>query len=73
MKEHFTEAFILDIQEKGEFDSLITLYTRDFGKITAKAKSIKKIIFFKKNHCFICQKGALKAPKDELILIINGY
>lgn len=43
MKEYFTEAFILDVQEKGELDSLVTLYTCDFGKITAKAKSIKKI------------------------------
>ncbi len=50
MKEHFTEAFVLDIAEKGEFDSLITLYTRDFGKITAKAKSIKKIVSKSAGH-----------------------
>ncbi|MEK7634600.1 MAG: DNA repair protein RecO [Patescibacteria group bacterium] len=50
MKEYFTEAFILDIQEKGEFDSLITLYTRDFGKIMAKAKSIKKIVSKSAGH-----------------------
>ncbi len=63
MKEHFTEAFILDIQEKGEFDSLITLYTRDFGKITAKAKSIKKIIFFKKRSLVYLPKGRFKSAE----------
>src|SRR3989338_9136209 len=50
MKEYFTEAFVLDIQEKGECDSLIIFYTRDFGKITAKAKSIKKIISKSAGH-----------------------
>lgn len=50
MKEYFTEAFILDVQEIGECDSLITFYTRDFGKITAKAKSIKKIISKSAGH-----------------------
>lgn len=50
MKEYFTEALVLDIQEKGEFDSSIIFYTRDFGRITARAKSIKKIISKSAGH-----------------------
>lgn len=43
MHEHFTEALILDNQDKNELDALITLYTADFGKVAAYAKSAKKI------------------------------
>lgn len=44
MTEYFTEAIVLDKKESGEADSLLVLYTRDLGKITAKAKSLRKII-----------------------------
>lgn len=50
MKEYFTEALVLDNEINGELDSRITLYTRDFGKITAKAKSIKKIVSKSAGH-----------------------
>lgn len=50
MKEYFTEAFVLDVKESGEFDALITLYTRDFGKLAAKAKSVKKIVSKSTGH-----------------------
>lgn len=43
MHEHFTEALVLDNQDKGELDALITLYTRDFGKVIARSKSVRKI------------------------------
>ncbi len=43
MLEHYTTAIVLDITDKGELDAIITLYTRDFGRINARAKSIKKI------------------------------
>ncbi|MBI4993673.1 DNA repair protein RecO [Candidatus Wolfebacteria bacterium] len=43
MREHFTEAFVLNNKDLGELDSLITLYTADFGKVIAKTKSSKKI------------------------------
>lgn len=43
MTEYFTEAIVLDKKESGEADSLLVLYTQDLGKITAKAKSLRKI------------------------------
>lgn len=42
MTEYFTEALVLENEINGELDAKITLYTRDLGKIIAKAKSIKK-------------------------------
>ena len=35
--------------------------------VVCKSKEIK--FFFKNDHCFICQKCAFKAPKDEVVLI----
>ncbi len=43
MMEYFTEAIVLDKKESGDFDNLIFLYTRDLGKVTAMAKSVRKI------------------------------
>ncbi|MBI5306249.1 recombination protein O N-terminal domain-containing protein [Candidatus Wolfebacteria bacterium] len=43
MIEYFTEALVLDNEDMGEFDALITLYTAELGKVAAKAKSIRKI------------------------------
>ena len=43
MEEYFTEALVLDKEPIGESDSLISLYTKELGKITARAISIRKI------------------------------
>jgi recombinational DNA repair protein (RecF pathway) len=43
MLEHYTTAIILDIEDRDDLDRVITLYTKDFGRIKARAKSIKKI------------------------------
>ncbi|MBI2515127.1 DNA repair protein RecO [Candidatus Wolfebacteria bacterium] len=43
MKECLTDAFVLDAEDSGEFDRILYLYTRDLGKIIAKAKSSRKI------------------------------
>ncbi len=43
MLEHYTEAFVFDNKINKELDAVITLYTRDFGKVVAKAKSARKI------------------------------
>ena len=44
MLEYVTEAIVLDKVDLGELDSRVYLFTRDFGKITAKIKSGRKII-----------------------------
>ena len=43
MVEYFTEALVLDKEDSGDLDARIILYTEDLGKITAKAKSVKRI------------------------------
>lgn len=43
MQELYTKAFVLDKIPIGESDELITLYTKEYGKIRARAKSIRKI------------------------------
>lgn len=43
MLEHVTKAIVLDKMDSGELDSWVYLYTEDFGKISAKAKSLRKI------------------------------
>lgn len=44
MLEYVTEALVLDKTDLGEMDSRVYLFTRDFGKITAKIKSGRKIL-----------------------------
>lgn len=43
MIEYFTEALVLDTEDAGELDKSIYLYTKELGKVKAKAKSIRKI------------------------------
>ncbi len=43
MREYITEAVVLDREDIGEADARIFLYTKEFGKIAARAKSIRKI------------------------------
>lgn len=43
MFEYSTKAFVLDSENINEFDKLVYLYTEDFGKVVAKAKSVRKI------------------------------
>lgn len=43
MQEYITDAIVLDKVDSGELDSRVFLYTKDFGKIIAKAKSLRKI------------------------------
>lgn len=43
LKEFFTEAIVLDREKLGEFDSRIFLYTKNLGKVVAKAQSARKI------------------------------
>lgn len=43
MTEYFTEALVIDKKTNGELDGLVVLYAQNLGKVTVKAKSIKKI------------------------------
>ncbi len=43
MREYLTEAVVLDRENTGDLDGRIHLFTRKFGKLTAKAKSLRKV------------------------------
>jgi DNA repair protein RecO (recombination protein O) len=44
MQEHFTKALILGQKNSGDSDRRIFMFTEDLGKVSAKAKSARKII-----------------------------
>ena len=43
MREYFTKALVLDQKNAGEYDKRIILFTEEMGKVSAKAKSARKI------------------------------
>ncbi len=43
MTEYSTKALVLGAEDIGEFDRLIYLYTKELGKVAARAKSVRKI------------------------------
>ncbi len=43
MIEYFTSALVLDAEDVGELDKRVFLYTKELGKVVAKAKSARKI------------------------------
>ncbi len=43
MTEYFTEALVLDKTENKEADGIVVFYSFDLGKVSAKARSVKKI------------------------------
>lgn len=43
MKEFYSKAIVLERRDAGEVDGIVSLFTEDFGKISAWAKSVKKI------------------------------
>lgn len=50
MKSYKTEAVILKRTSLGEADRIITLFSRDYGKITAVAKGVRKITSKRSAH-----------------------
>ena len=43
MKEFLTEALVLGVKDFAEFDKFISLYTKELGKVFAKARGARKI------------------------------
>lgn len=41
---HTTDAIVLGMQDAGEYDLLVSFYTREFGKLKIKARGAKKFI-----------------------------
>ena len=43
MQEYFSDAIVLDRLANGDLDSRVVFFTKEFGKLVAKAKSARKI------------------------------
>jgi recombinational DNA repair protein (RecF pathway) len=43
MQEYATEAIVLEMYPSGDYDARYSLFTKKFGKLIARAKSVKKI------------------------------
>lgn len=44
MTEYYTEAFVLDREDFREHDGMVHLYTEELGKVSARARGLKKIL-----------------------------
>lgn len=79
MTEHYIEAIVLDNEIVGELDGLITLYTKELGKVVAKAKSARKITSKLNGHfqplnfinCRLIEKRGIQAV-DALTFDISA-
>ncbi len=50
MRSYKTEAIVIKRRNVGEADRLLTLYTKDSGKITVRAKGIRRITSRRSSH-----------------------
>lgn len=44
MIEHYTEAFVLGKEDFKEHDGMVHLYTEELGKVSARARGLKKMV-----------------------------
>lgn len=50
MTEQYTEAFVLDKEDFREHDGMVHLYTEELGKVSARARGLKKILSKSSGH-----------------------
>jgi len=60
VQEYLCEAIVLNFEPNGDLDGRFSLFTRKFGKITAKAKSSRKITSKLSGHL---QPGSFSAVR----------
>ena len=68
MIEYFTEALVLDKEDSGEIDGLVHFYTEELGKVTGKARGVKKMTSKLNAHL-----EPIHFVKVRLISGKNGY
>lgn len=80
MTEYFTEAFVINKKDNGELDSSVVLYAQNLGRVTAKAKSLRKITSKLNGHleplnfvgCRLIEKNGFQII-DALTLYNNSH
>lgn len=67
MPTYKTRGIILKIKDLGEFDQLVTFYTKDFGKLALIAKSIKKPTAKLKEQLALFNLAKIKSAQGRTI------
>ncbi|EKD23936.1 MAG: hypothetical protein ACD_81C00140G0001 [uncultured bacterium] len=68
MTEYYTEAFVLDKEDFKEHDGMIHLYTEELGKVSARARGLKKILSKSSAHL-----EPLNFVRVRLMQMKSGY
>ncbi|AKM78044.1 MAG: repair protein RecO protein [Candidatus Wolfebacteria bacterium GW2011_GWC2_46_275] len=68
MIEHYTEAFVLDREDFKEHDGIVHLYTEELGKVSARARGLKKILSKSSAHL-----EPLNFVRVRLMSMKSGY
>lgn len=68
MVEYYTEAFVLDREDFKEHDGMVHLYTEELGKVSARARGLKKILSKSSAHL-----EPLNFVRVRLMNMKNGY
>lgn len=68
MTEHYTEAFVLDTEDFKEHDGMVHLYTEELGKISVRARGLKKILSKSSAHL-----EPLNFVRVRLLHMKSGY
>ena len=68
MTEYYTEAFVLDRKDFREHDGMVHLYTEELGKVSARARGLKKILSKSSAHL-----EPLNVVRVRLMHMKSGY
>lgn len=68
MTEYYTEAFVLDKEDFREHDGMVRLYTEELGKVSARARGLKKILSKSSAHL-----EPLNFVRVRLMQMKSGY
>lgn len=68
MIEYYTEAFVLDKEDFREHDGMVNLYTEELGKVSARARGLKKILSKSSAHL-----EPLNFVRVRLMQMKSGY
>ena len=72
MIEHYTEGIVLDRNPRGEMDAIVTLYTKDLGKVSALTKSIRKITSKLSGHLMPGNRVRLRIVERNSVQAIDA-
>ncbi len=71
MKDYLTEAIILGRLDKNEHDQLIDLFTKDLGRVRAKASGTKKILSKFSPHLDVLNLVIIRLVKKNFFTIAD--